>query len=450
LISVSNIDVSVNDTHGRNSHDETEYPNLDGWFAAIRDKFGQVTSVYYDEDRYEYNSLSIKKTIAGMLSMYIPMHESEYDHKEITTSGSLVLHYKRSHNGSSLMYHVEGTIDNQRIMKHLQKVIEFGEDDNLKSVAVIEDVMGSGSSEERGDFIALSGVHSEAVLRYVSSQTSYGPPPNAPQSITTETLSLVQSVFYTPLTQSVRNDIEKKIVACSQELSANDCIKHLQLTFNQFSNKELETFVQEYIPKKIKLSKELVVLFQALCGSSKKDVDIFIAKDTLSQLSSNILSHVIPCLASITPNSNTIQVLTALAFDRDGHSTENFDLSNDAMLALGTTANKLGFSEISSKIVEKLHSALKEHTSKRDYNTITLSCLQYTDDAKSNAHHNFASSNHQQLRHAVLIDSIGNAAADDSLDTIITHINSPHSLTVKHSALRALRHYSNEKVCIYF
>ena len=51
-----------------------------------------------------------------------------------------------------------------------------------------------------------------------------------------------------------------------------------------------------------------------------------------------------------------------------------------------------------------------------------------------------------QFRHAVLIDSIGNAASDHSLDTIISHINAPHPLTVQHSALRALRHYKNEKV----
>ena len=51
-----------------------------------------------------------------------------------------------------------------------------------------------------------------------------------------------------------------------------------------------------------------------------------------------------------------------------------------------------------------------------------------------------------QFRHAVLIDSIGNAAADHSLDTITTHINAPHPLTVQHSALRALRHYKTKKV----
>ena len=51
-----------------------------------------------------------------------------------------------------------------------------------------------------------------------------------------------------------------------------------------------------------------------------------------------------------------------------------------------------------------------------------------------------------QFRHAVLIDSIGNAAADRSLDTIISHINAPHPLTVQHSALTALRQYKNEKV----
>ena len=51
-----------------------------------------------------------------------------------------------------------------------------------------------------------------------------------------------------------------------------------------------------------------------------------------------------------------------------------------------------------------------------------------------------------QFRHAVLIDSIGNAAADHSLDTIISHINAPHPLTVQHSALMALRHYKNDKV----
>jgi len=51
-----------------------------------------------------------------------------------------------------------------------------------------------------------------------------------------------------------------------------------------------------------------------------------------------------------------------------------------------------------------------------------------------------------QFRHAVIVDSIGNAAADRSLDTITAHINARHPLTVQHSALRALRHYKNEKV----
>jgi len=371
LISVSDIDVSVD-----GSHDKTQYPNLDGWFAVLRDKFGQVTSVYYDEGHYDHNSLNVKKAIAGMLSMYVLVHEPEYDHEEVTTSGGLVAHYTRSHSGSSLMYHVEATIDNQHMTKYLQKVIEFGQDDSLKSITVIEDIMGSGSSEERDDFIALSGVHSEAVLRYVSSQpSSDGPSPAAPHHITIDTLNLVQSVFYTPLTQSIRNDIEKKIDTCSQALSVNKCIQDLQLTLNHISNKELKIFVQEYTASNIKSSQELVVLFKALCGSPKKDVDILIAKETLSQLSSDILSHVIPCLTSATPNSNTIQLLTALAFDRNGHSVKNFDLSNDAMLALGAAAKKLGISDISSEIVEKLHLALQEHTGKQDFNAIMLPCL---------------------------------------------------------------------------
>ena len=67
----------------------------------------------------------------------------------------------------------------------------------------------------------------------------------------------------------------------------------------------------------------------------------------------------------------------------------------------------------------------------------------YISDAKKREITDSAS---HQFRHAVIIDAIGNAAADHSLDTIITHINAQHPLTVQHSALRALRHYRNEKV----
>ena len=333
----------------------------------LRDKFGQVTSVYYDEDHYDHNSLNIKKAIAGVMSMYVLVRESEYDHEEVTTSGDLLAHYTRSYSGSSLMYHVEGTIDNWSMTKHLQKVIEFGKDDTLKSITLIEDVMGSGSSEEGGNFIALSGIHSQAVLSYVSSESSDGPPP-PPQHITTDTLNVIQSVFYTPLTQSVRNDIERKIVACSHTLPANqhDCIHDLQLTLNHISNEELESFVQEYTANNIKSSQQLIVLFKAICSSPKKDVDMIIAKDTLKELSSDVLSHVLPCMTEATPpSSNSVHVLKTLAFDRDSRNAEDFDLSNKAMLALGATAKKLGISDISIEIVENLHAALQEHTGER-------------------------------------------------------------------------------------
>lgn len=70
-------------------------------------------------------------------------------------------------------------------------------------------------------------------------------------------------------------------------------------------------------------------------------------------------------------------------------------------------------------------------------------CLYWITDAKKREIVDSAS---HLFRHAVLIDAIGNAAPDHSLDTIITHINAHHPLTIQHSALRALRHYRNEKV----
>ena len=364
LISVSNIDVSVDDSHGYSSHDKTHYPNLDGWFAVLRDKFGQITSVYYDENHYDHNSLNLKKAIAGMMSMHVLAHESYYDHKEITTSGDLLAHYTRSHSGSSLLYHVEGSIDNQRMTKHLQKVIEFGQDDNLKSITVEEDIIGStGSLEEKNEgFVALSGLHSEATLRYINRQPSKTLL-STPQHITTNTLSMTQSVVSTALSHSVKNDIEQKITACSHVLPANQdkCVQDLQLTIHHISNEELENFVVEYAASNTKSSQQLIVLFRAVCGLSKKHINTVITKETLSELSSDVLSYVLPCMTSAIPTSNTIEMLYTLAFDRDA---EDFDLSNKAMLTLGAVAKRLGTTDVSSKIVEKLHAALQDHTGK--------------------------------------------------------------------------------------
>lgn len=73
----------------------------------------------------------------------------------------------------------------------------------------------------------------------------------------------------------------------------------------------------------------------------------------------------------------------------------------------------------------------------------TLYVCAFTGDTKK--WQDIGSASHH-LRQAIFIDSIGNAAADHSLDTIVTHINAPHPLTVQHSALRALRHYKNNRV----
>ena len=46
------------------------------------------------------------------------------------------------------MYCPEGTINDQNLAKHLQKVMEFVQDGNLKSVTMVEDVVGNSDTEK--------------------------------------------------------------------------------------------------------------------------------------------------------------------------------------------------------------------------------------------------------------------------------------------------------------
>lgn len=55
--------------------------------------------------------------------------------------------------------------------------------------------------------------------------------------------------------------------------------------------------------------------------------------------------------------------------------------------------------------------------------------------------------NADPLLHAVVLDSIGNAQAPQLLDGLVRHLTDESSLTVKHSAVKALGRYQSEEVC---
>lgn len=366
LFTISNVEYSLEDGHGHSSDGESPYQDLhDGWFAVLRDNHGQISSVYYDVDHFTHNSLNVKKIMASMISIYVLALESEYEHDEIDSSGSYLAHYTRSDNGTSLIYHVVGTVSDQNLVKHLQKVIQFGQDGNLKSVAMTEDV-GNSNTAERSGFYALSVVHSETLLKYVSKHPSNNIP-TVPQHIAGDTLDLVHSTFHAQLTQNVKEEIERMILLCL-EISGSDCTRKLKLLFQDLSSSELQQFVEDYITANTASPEQLIVLLQALCSSQRKDVGFVIPDDVISQLSTDVVHHLLPCLSTTNPTSGMVGMLHTLAFDRRERSTADVDVSNRAILSLGAAAKTLEAtdSSISNKIVERLHLELSKHTSKRN------------------------------------------------------------------------------------
>ena len=359
----------MDDEHGRSGHGQSPYQDLhEGWFAVSRDSYGRISSVYYDLDRSTHNSLNVKKIIASMISMYVLAHESHYDHKETDASGSYVAHYTRSNNGSSLIYRAEGTVIDQHLVKHLQKVIEFGQDGNLKSVRMVEDVVGNSDTEEGSGFFALNTVHSETLLKYLSKHPSNGVP-TAPQHIRNDTLDVVQAVVHTQLTQNVREEIENTILSCV-EVSDGKCIEELKVLFQHTSGSDLKQFIEDYISTNTDSSKRLAVLLQALCSSQRKDIGIVVADDILLKLPTDAIHHLLSCVSASQPTSGVVDMLHSLAFGRNDRSTADVDLTNRAVLLLGATAKKLGAMDLSSSndIVEKLHLELHKHTS--EYRTV--------------------------------------------------------------------------------
>ena len=364
LFAISNVEYSLDDGRGHSSDGQSPYQDLhDGWFVVLRDNYGRITSVYYDVDHFTHNSLNVKKIIASMISMYVLALESEYDHDEIDSSGSYLAHYTRSDNGTSLIYHVVGTVIDQNLVKHVQKVIQFGQDGNLKLVTMTEDV-GNSNTGERSGFFALSVVHSETLLKYVSKHPSNSIP-TVPQHIANDTLDLVHSVVHTQLTQKVKGEIEHTILSCV-EISDSECTGKLKLLFQDVSSSELKRFVEGYVSANTDSPEQLIILLQALCSSLRKDIDFVIPDDILSQLSTDVVYHLLPCLSASKPTSGTVDMLHSLAFGRRERDTADVDLLNRAILSLGAAAKKLETtdSSTSNKIVERLHLELSKHTSK--------------------------------------------------------------------------------------
>ena len=364
LFTISNVEYSLEDGHGHSSDGQSPYQDLhDGWFAVVRDNFGQITSVYYDVDHFTHNSLNVKKTIASTISMYVLALESEYKHDEIDSSGSYLAHYTRSDNGTSLIYHVVGTISDQNLVKHLQKVIQFGQDGNLKSVTMTEDVANSITGEKSG-FFTLSVVHSETLLKYVSKRPSNSIP-TVPQHIASDTLDLVHSTFHAQLTQNVKEEIEHTILSCVK-ISDGECTRKLKLLFQDISSSELKQFVEDYVSANAASPEQLIVLLQTLCSSQRKDVGFVIPDDILSQLPTDVVHRLLPCLSTTKSTGGAVGMLRTLAFDRSKRSTADVNLSNRAILSLGAAAKKLETtdSSTSNEIVERLHLELSKHTSK--------------------------------------------------------------------------------------
>lgn len=354
------------DNHAHSSQGQNPYQDLDdGWFAVLRDSYGQISSVYYhDTDHLTHDALNVKKMIASMISMYVLAHESHYDREETDSSGRYLAHYTRSSSGMSLIYRAEGTVDDQNLVKHLQKVIEFGQDGNLKSVTMIEDVAGNTDVGEGSGFFALSVVHSETVLQYLSKHPSSGIP-TTPQHIINDTLDAMHSTLHAQLTQDVKREVENTILSCI-EVSDTKCIEELKLLFQHISSSELKQFVEDYISRNVGSPEQIVVLLQALCSSQRKDVGIVIAGDVLSKLSTNVIRHSLPCLSASEPTSDVVHMLHSLAFDRSDRNTAGVDLTNRAILSLGTAAKKLKTtdSSASNEIVERLHLELSRHKRK--------------------------------------------------------------------------------------
>ena len=365
LFTISDVEYSLDDEHDHNEHGQSPYQDLhDGWFVVSRNSYGQISSVYYDLDHFSHNTLNVKKFIASMISMHVLAHESHYDHEETDASGSYLAHYTRSNNGTSLIYSAEGTVNGQHLVKHLRKVIEFGQDGNLKSVTMVEDVVGSGVTEEGSGFFALNAVHSETSLKYLSKRPTNGIP-TAPQHIRNDTLDVVQSTVHTLLTQNLKGDIKNAILSCV-EVSDGKCIEELKLSFQHISSSDLKQFVEDYISTNVDSSEQLAVLLQALCSSQRKDIGIVVADDILLKLSADVVHHLLSCLCASQPTSDTAGSLHSLAFGRNDRSTTDVDLTNRAILLLGAAAKKLEVSDPSSsnEIVEKLHVELSKHTSK--------------------------------------------------------------------------------------
>ena len=148
------------------------------------------------------------------------------------------------------------------------------------------------------------------------------------------------------------------------EVSNIKCTEELKLLFQHISSSELKQFVEDYISANTNSPQQVVVLLQALCSSQRKDIGIVIADDVLSELSSDVIRHSLPCLSASKPTSDVVNMLHSLAFDRNDRSTADVDLTNRAILSLGAAAKKLGIVDPtpSNEIVERLHLELNKHT----------------------------------------------------------------------------------------
>ena len=347
---------------------DNPYQNLNhGWFAVLRDNFGQISALYYDADDFSHNSVNVKKTMASTISMYVLPHEPYYNHEVTDSSGRYLAHYARSNNGTSLIYHTNGTVIDQSLVKHLHKVIKFGQDGNLKSVKMTEDVEGNNNGNERSGFFALSVVHSETMLKYVSRRPSSSIP-NPPQHMLTDTLELVNPLIRIQLTRDIKEEIERKILSCVK-ISDRKCIGELKLLLQDISSSQLNQFVEDYISANTDSPEQLVILLQALCNSQRKDLGFVIPDDVLSKLSTDVIHHFLPCLSASKPTSGTLNMFHTLAFDRNERSASDVDLTNTAILLLGTVSKKLETTDpsASSEIVERLHLELSKHTSKLNF-----------------------------------------------------------------------------------
>lgn len=325
------------------------------WFSVTRSARGTVDGVFYP-DGEELQVVAFKKAVAGLLSFTLdPLaaaaNAGSYTSKEPAVHGALS--FSNTLNGLRLERHATTSVGMSPYT--MDSVIEFSADGGGSVESVVTDERWSTAEHPLAGLSVYDSLLSSSQLRLLKVEPSDQDPSSRPSQLKHD--SLVVALLVGELsrgTHSSSESIQEQLNYClsGAATAMGRCQSKLSALLSNLSLGELKDVV--YSSASVRQGKGATALLQAMARTDNPAVpSIFVELLSDSKLHGVVLS-VLPRL-KVTPSASLVDHLWALA---EGGEE---GVAVQALFVLGALAGHHG--NLSSRIIQKMHELLQEHTS---------------------------------------------------------------------------------------